>query len=311
LFLTNFNPREFFVMGGYWAASGSMIFFAAAEDLDLDNLNTYILYDVEDILDGFTEPPRSPKDPRLKKVAPSRNPQLPGSFSYDESLVFYQEDVNDAWRAIYPAFMLYCDFDLFYADARRDQPSAFTQIHLPGNQIFLQLSPEGNRIAYSNYEHPKYEFRVVSFDIEADMDMDLGGVLIDNSGTNLIVPPGALEKNFKVKISTPFSVKEQAEIPTGESHFFAMRLIDAQGVGKPKFVEPMTLTIRYTDDEVAGLDEGMLDIYYYDESDPAHPQWVSLGGTVDPEHNEITAEIQHFSKFSVGGKARNRQEITR
>ena len=81
-----------------------------------------------------------------------------------------------------------------------------------------------------------------------------------------------------------------------------MRLIDAQGLENPKFIEPMTLTIRYTDDEVRGLDEGMLEIYYYDETDPEHPEWVPLGGTVDPEHNEITVEIQHFSKFSVGGK---------
>jgi hypothetical protein len=48
----------------------------------------------------------------------------------------------------------------------------------------------------------------------------------------------------------------------------------------------------------------MLDIYYYDETDPENPEWISLGGTVDPEHNEITVEIRHFSKFSVGGKKR-------
>ncbi len=302
LFLTNFNPRQFFIGGGYWSPSGSMIFFTAAEDLDFDNLNTYILYDVEDILDGFAEPPRSSDDPRLKRVAPSRNPQLPGNFSYDESLVFFQEDVNDAWRAITPALMINCDFDLFYADARPDQPSSYTQIHLPGNQTFIRLSPEGNRLAYSNYEHPEYELRVVNLDVEADMDMDLGGVLIDNSGTNLIVPPGTLEENFNVKISTPFRIEDEAELTEGENTFFAMRLLDAQGLENPKFIEPMTLTMRYTDEEVAGLDEGMLEVYYYDESDPANPVWVALGGTVDPENNEITVEIRHFSKFSVGGK---------
>jgi len=73
-------------------------------------------------------------------------------------------------------------------------------------------------------------------------------------------------------------------------------------IENPKFIEPMTLTIRYTDEEVAGLDEGMLEVYYYNESDSANPVWVALGGTVDPEHNEITVEIRHFSKFSVGAK---------
>lgn len=302
LFLTNFNPRRLFVMGGSWSSSGSMILFTAAEDLDFDKLQTYILYDVEDILDGFAQPPRSPDDPRLKKVAPSPNPQLPGNFSYDESLVFYQEDVNGAWIAINPVWMERCNFDLFYADARPDQLSRFTQIHLPGNQMFLRLSPEGNRLVYSNYDHLEYELRVVSFDIEADIDIDLGGVLIDNSGTNLIVPPGALEENFNVRISTPFTIGEEAEIPVGETRLFALRMLDAQGLEKPKFIEPMTLTIRYTQEEIAGLDEGMLEIYYYDESDTAHPAWVPLGATVDLEHNEITVEIQHFSKFSVGPK---------
>jgi hypothetical protein len=194
------------------------------------------------------------------------------------------------------------DFDLFYANALRDEPSRPTQIHLPGTQQFTTVSPEGNRIAYCNFDKSKYELRIVNFDTEADIDVDLGGVLIDNSGTNLIVPPGALEKNFKVVMSTPFDIGEEAEIQVGESHFFAMRLIDAEGLEKPKFIEPMTLTIRYTEDDVAGLDEGMLELYYYDESDPEHPAWVPLGGTVDPDHNEITVEIRHFSKFSVGGK---------
>lgn len=301
-FLTDFNPREFFIMGGTWSASGSMIFFTAAENLDFDSLNAYILYDVEDILDGFTPPPRSPADPRLKRVAPSANPQLPSNFSYDESLVFFQEDVNDAWRAIDPTNMLYCDFDLFYADARPDQPSRYTQIHLPGNQLFMRLSPEGNRLAHYDYGRERYELKVTRLDSEADMDMDLGGVLIDNSGTNLIAPPGALEENFNVKISTPFLIEDEAEPTEGENTFFAMRLLDAQGLENPKFVEPMTLTIRYTDEEVKGFDEGMLEIYHYDESNPENPVWIPLGGTVDPENNEITVEIRHFSKFSVGGK---------
>jgi hypothetical protein len=302
LFITDFNPRKFFTAGGIWAPSGGKILFVAAEDLDFDNAQVYILYDVDDILDGFAKPPSSPKDPRIKKVAPSPNAQIPGSFSYDESLVFFQEDVNNAWRALSPVAVGGCDFDLFYADARLDEPSSYAQIHLPGNQMFLRLSPEGNRLTYVYYDHPEYEFRLVSFDIEANMDMDLGGVLIDNSGTNLIVPPGTLEENFNVKISTPFTIEEEADFAEGESTFFAMRLIDAQGLENPKFIEPMTLTIRYTDEEVEGLEEGMLEIYYYDETDPGNPVWVALGGTVDPVHNEITVEIQHFSKFSVSGK---------
>jgi hypothetical protein len=302
LFLTNFNPREMFVMGGGLSPSGSYADFTGVADLNFSQMGAYILYEVEDIIDGFTQPPRSLNDPRIKRIAPSTNMQFTGGFSFDESLVFFHEDVNHAFNAFYPTYIYPCDFDVFYANALSGEPGKPTQIHLPGNQMFMQPSPEGNRLAYSNLDGDSLELRVVSFDIEADIDADLGGVLIDNSGTNLIVPPGAFERNLKVKISTPFSIGEEAEMPEGESRFFAMRLLDAQGLEKPKFIEPMTLTIRYTDDEVAGLDEGMLEIYYYDDTDAANPKWIPLGGTVDPEHNEIAVEIRHFSKFSVGEK---------
>ncbi|GAB4336105.1 MAG: hypothetical protein Kow0099_08860 [Candidatus Abyssubacteria bacterium] len=301
LFLTNFNPRELFVAGAVWSPSGSKIIFMAVEDLKVNPVNVYILYDVEDILDGFAPPPRSLKDPRIRKVAPINAAQFSGGFSFDESLAFFEEDVNNAWRSEVPIDFSQTDFDLFYANALPDYESKPTQIQLPGSQVFLTPSPEGNRIAYCNIEEGRYELRVVSFEIEADIDVDLGGVLIDNSGTNLIVPPGTLPDNFAIRISTPFSLTEKAEHEHGETRFFALRLIDAKGLENPKFIEPMTLTIRYTDDEVAGLDEEQLQIYHYDESDPSHGGWVSLGGEVDTVNNEITVEIRHFSMFSVGG----------
>jgi hypothetical protein len=314
LFITDFSQYEFFVAAAMWSPSGDMITFLAVEQPNVKNINVYILYEVEDILDGFSPPPRSLDDPRIRKISPSENDQLPGGFSFDESLVFFHEDISGVWRALYPMSYGHCDFDLFYASALPGENGPPTQIALPGSQVALKPSPEGNRIAYCQYDFKcecvdgkrkhtaNYDLRIVSFDIEADIEVDLGGVLIDNSGTSLIVPPGALEENFTARISTPFSIGEEAELSEGEDTFFAMRLIEARGLDDPKFIEPMTLTIRYTDDEVAGLDEDMLEIYYYDETDPENPEWIALGGTVDPEYNEITVEIRHFSKFSVGGR---------
>jgi len=194
------------------------------------------------------------------------------------------------------------DFDFFYASVLHEDSGSPTQIHIPGNQMFVEPSPEGNRIVYCNYVGARGELRLISFDIEADIDADLGGVLIDNSGTNLIIPPGTLEENFSVMLSTPFAIGDETEITESEITFFAMRLLDAKGLENPKFIEPMPLTIRYTDDEIGGLDEGTLDIYYYDESDPGSPRWVPLGATVHPDYNEITVEIRRFAKFAVGGK---------
>ncbi len=301
IFLTDFNQRHVFVMGGGFSPSGNMMDFTAVSELDFDHMNSYIMYDADDILDGFAPPPRSLEDPRIKRVAPTENMQFTGGFSFDESLVFVHEDVNHAFNASMPTMIAPCDFDIFYTSALPGEPGKPVQIHMPGNQMFLSPSPEGNRICYSNFVgYGNYQLRIVSFDIEADIFHDLGGVLIDNSGTSLIVPPGALQQNFAVRISTPFSIGEEAELKEGDNAFFAMRLLDAKDIDNPKFTEPMTLTIRYTDEEAAGMDEGMLEIYYYDESDPSHPAWIPMGGTVDPDHNEITVEIQHFSKYAIG-----------
>jgi hypothetical protein len=310
LTLTDFDPRKVFVMGAQWSPSASMIMFTAVENLYFGIFKTYILYGVEDILDGFSDPPQSLGDPRVRWVAPTDNFQIRGGFSYDESLAFFQEDVNQAFDVRTPTRLNNSDFDLLYTSALPEQESEIVQIHVAGSQLFLRPSPEGNRLAYSNYVEErerghsavKGELRVVSFDIEAEVDAELGGFLMDNSGSNLIVPPGTLEENFSIMITTPFAIGEEVELTEGDNTYFSMRLLDAQGLEKPLFVEPMTLTIRYTDDEVAGLDEDMLQVYYYDESDPANPVWIPMGGTVDPDYNEITVEIQHFSKYAVGGK---------
>jgi hypothetical protein len=93
-FLTNFSPRQFFALGGGWSASGSKMSFGAITDLQFNPFEHYILYEAEDILDGFTQPPRSRDDPRIKQMDPSGNFQFGSGFSYDESLIFYHEDVN-------------------------------------------------------------------------------------------------------------------------------------------------------------------------------------------------------------------------
>jgi hypothetical protein len=316
LHLTDFDPREVLVFGAGWSPSASMIMFTAVEGFHFGQIKTYILHDVEDILDGFSNPPRSIDDPRIRWVASSENYQAGGGFSYDESLAFFQEDVNQAWDPNYPTNLRGTNFDLFYASVLPGQESGVVQIHVPGSQLFMELSPEGNRLVYSNYVEEtkgrvsvgKGELIVVSFDIKTEVDVALGGFLMDNSGTNLIVPPGTLKEDFGVTISTPFSIGQEAELTEGDNTFFALRLLDTKGLDKPQFIEPMTLTIRYTDDEVEGLEEWALDIYYYDETDPENPRWVPLGGTVDPEYNEITVEIQHFSKFAAGGKKPNEMD---
>lgn len=66
------------------------------------------------------------------------------------------------------------------------------------------------------------------------------------------------------------------------------------------FEQAVTVTLTYTDTQVAGLDEDTLTINYYDTT---LSQWVALTTTVDKENNTVTAETGHFTLFAILGEA--------
>ena len=73
---------------------------------------------------------------------------------------------------------------------------------------------------------------------------------------------------------------------------------DADGNAVTDFSQAVTLTFTYTDDQIAGLDEDGLVIYYWDGT-----EWVALTSTVDAANNTITATTTHFSYFAIIGES--------
>ncbi|MBP9802347.1 fibronectin type III domain-containing protein [Patescibacteria group bacterium] len=64
------------------------------------------------------------------------------------------------------------------------------------------------------------------------------------------------------------------------------------------FDAPLTLTIHYTDEEVSGMDEASLTMYYWNST-----AWEALiGCTVDTQANTLTCTTTHFSTFAVFGE---------
>lgn len=66
------------------------------------------------------------------------------------------------------------------------------------------------------------------------------------------------------------------------------------------FQQPVTITITYTDADVAGIAEDELQVFFYD---PARGTWADQGITVtarDPANNQITAQITHLTEFGLG-----------
>lgn len=63
------------------------------------------------------------------------------------------------------------------------------------------------------------------------------------------------------------------------------------------FSKALTITLTYTDAQVAGLSEGTLKIHYWDETSS---KWVALGDSViDSANNKITATTNHFTYFAI------------
>ena len=74
--------------------------------------------------------------------------------------------------------------------------------------------------------------------------------------------------------------------------------VTSGGSALSTFSSPVTLTFKYTDSDIAGVDENTLKVYYWDTT---KNQWTLIGGTVDKVKNTVTAEVSHFSIYGLFG----------
>ncbi|MFA5133261.1 MAG: hypothetical protein WC459_00415 [Patescibacteria group bacterium] len=113
------------------------------------------------------------------------------------------------------------------------------------------------------------------------------------------VPASAVAKNTNITI-TPTSV---FTAPTGKTKNVGTQVYEfkaeADGAGVKTFSKDLTLTFKYTADDIKGLSEKTLAVYYWDE---ALAKWVKVGGTVDATTKMVTAKVNHFTLFALFGE---------
>lgn len=78
----------------------------------------------------------------------------------------------------------------------------------------------------------------------------------------------------------------------------------ADGQAVATFLKDVTLTFSYTDEQISGLNEDTLKIYYWDGT-----QWLVLPSTVDKVNNKITAITDHFTYFVIFGESEVPTEV--
>jgi len=79
----------------------------------------------------------------------------------------------------------------------------------------------------------------------------------------------------------------------------------AGGETVSSFDQNLTLTFTYTDDQISGLEESTLRVFYWKE---ATSQWVALPTTIDADSNSLTATTNHFTYFVIMGLTEGEEE---
>ncbi len=143
------------------------------------------------------------------------------------------------------------------------------------------------------------------------IDPAIGTTLIytytDGLTTTIQVPPGAVERDIML-IYTPIASDTLPAPPTGLR--FSNRTFDLSAFLSGRllrgylFSKPVTITLRYSDADIRGLDEAELRLYYWDEE---QSQWVDAIETCQPpssyhhdlEKNLLAVPICHLSDWGI------------
>ena len=126
----------------------------------------------------------------------------------------------------------------------------------------------------------------------------------DGSSAKVEVPADALSKNATITVApeTKASITVSRPVPTGKSIVggYAYNFTAVAGTtAVTSFSKAVTVTLSYTSQQIAGLNEGALKIHYWNETSN---EWVALeDSVVDAANNKVTATTTHFTYFAILG----------
>lgn len=125
------------------------------------------------------------------------------------------------------------------------------------------------------------------------------------SGITLQVPTGAVDAPTRLLYNEPRTLPQATQ---GSFHIarhsFTLTAWQAGQVQRNfEFIQPIVLEIRYLDEDIRGLQEDELQLYYYAEETAT---WATDGIAIvgrDPEQNRIVVQIGHLTEFALGSPA--------
>lgn len=307
------------------AADGSAVAFmdyqGPPDAVQADVCDIYVIENLPTIMgapkapgtDISTLAPSSLGDPNVAPIRTSETTNFTATpyFSQDLSLVFYSEDWNNVFRDDdFFATLTLADFDVMVSNA--DGSGLDFRVQETGNQGVVIPTQGGVRLTYIAEVGGIFHLYISTLVVETDVtgtDQGNNDILTttdqtasDASGTVVEVPSGTTidfpaGEPQTIQISTPIDPATDPELPAGVEAIPVIRVFGPDGA---QFSPPITITISYTDAEVAGLDEINLRVVLFNEISGMYDIEITTIVNRDLVNNTISFTVDHFSKFGLG-----------
>jgi len=289
-----------------------------------DLADAYVLKNLETIIaapkisgtDISTLAPTSLADPNIVAIRADETDNFAHTpyFSQDKSLVFYSEDWENVFRdADFFNTLLLADFDVMISNA--DGSGEDLQLAEEGNQGGVTPTPGGTRLLYLRDVAGVVHLYITTLEVitdvvgntqgdPADNDItttadqeasDASGTAVEiSAGTTIDFPVGQPQQ---IHISTPIDPATEPELPDGVD---AIPVIREFGPNGTLFDPPVTVTIAYTNAEIAGMDEANLRVFRYNPITNKYDIEITTIVERDLDNNTISFTINQFSKYGLG-----------
>jgi hypothetical protein len=126
-----------------------------------------------------------------------------------------------------------------------------------------------------------------------------GDMVVTSDGVVTLETPAEITRTITLTYTPQISSTQSPDNFSFAGVNFQIEAVDDLGNPLTDLTHPFTLTLRYDESELPiGMKESDLGLYRYDTD---LGNWVSLGGEVDTENNEIIVVLNHLSEFALVG----------
>jgi len=292
----------------------------------IDNLDAILAAPKVPGTDRSTLAPTTWGDPNLIPIETGENTSAVPVFSEDLELLFYSTDFKNVFR--YDDFIATVhagDWDIVVRNA--DGSGSDYRIVAAENQSSAVPTPGGMRVLFLREQEDAPDWFVIhamvsTLTVHTDVTGDVVGDPADNdiltttdqdasdsSGTTVDVPSGTtvdfpVGEPQEILIETPIGPVEEAELPPDVDAIPVVRDFGPEGT---QFAPPISVTITYTDEEVAGVDEATLRVFQYNGVSGVYDIEVTTITGRNLENNTITFSVDHFSSFGLAAVLEQRR----